>query len=414
MTSNGSKLAALFHSLKTLGVRTPVDNLNPLFDESSIQNRVLEKLGGLNSGYFHPVFVSCEKLLEQRSKEAQDQIDPYSVIITSDSVIIVGEPGNGLVVNKDSPKEIFQEAKREAELNKRPVYFVGVSSFGRLIDGYPVYQAITYFNFKIDGQNLTFPININNLADTPHEFGFIDSSGKLIKKGENDFLNGRAFISGLTPEVISFALEYLNLFQLEELLSAQISKYPFNTAIFYDLRNKGLSYEEIVSDWRDIFQKHGGNCSFHSLFFFEEAKKRGYSPKILTLESKMPNSDEGHSAVLLGRFIFDPGLTIPYPIPCSSLIRSSIELGKNNSDGKIAYYAEKMVSDKSRGGIQIQKRGGGIFLPIVGEYSFENFLKKLPRILEDLHGKRESAKIDYHDARGIRTRRQEFKVNKKD
>jgi len=356
----------------SLGIKTT----SPSFDESDIQTRV-----NRNLGLQYPVAISRMKLEEQLRREG----DNRHIIIVSDSVIAV-EGNNGLIpVNRDDDPNFITQINSELK-NGQPIYFLGAASFGNY-NG-PPYTLLTYFKIN-PGSNkqLRIPIDIDRLTDgyPRFEFGIVDGAGKFIPEGENDFTLGRPYISGLTPHFIDLAKEYGNIFPLIDLLQGQIARFPFNTIVFYELISQGWTYDQIVANWQNIFQANGGNCSFHSLYFAQMVKQRGFEPKIVLFPSKNPDHDQGHSAVMVGNFLFDPGLSLPYPIAWGFQPIGFI-------NGKKAFL--------NQDGLTVNKNGKDVLFPARELINEEEYLGRLSGILSDLHSIRTVAKIDYHNRDG--------------
>jgi hypothetical protein len=364
----------------SLGIKTT----SPFFDESNIKTRV-----NRNLGLQYPVAISRMKLEEHLRREG----DNRHIIIVSDSVIAV-EGNNGLIpVNRDDDPNFITQINLELK-NGQPIYFLGAVSFGNY-NG-PPYTLLTYFKIN-PGPNkqLQIPIDIDRLTDdySRFEFGIVDGAGKFIPEGENDFASGRPYISGLTPHFIDLAKEYGNIFPLIDLLQNQISTFPFNTIVFYELVNQGWTYDQIVANWQNIFQENGGNCSFHSLYFAQMVRQRGFEPKIALFPSKNPDHEQGHSAVMVGKFLFDPGLSLPYPIAWGL---QPIEF----INGKNAFL--------NQDGLTVNKNGKDVLFPLRELIDVEEYLGRLSKILSALHSRRTIVKIDYHDRDGKVIKRQSF------
>jgi len=367
-TGNSKKADRVIH----LGIST----ICPSFNEDDIKTRVDRKLG-----LQYPVAISRMKLEEQLRRERNNK----NVIIVSDSVIAV-EGNNGLIpVNRDDDPNFINQINLELK-NGQPIYFLGAASFGNY-NG-PPYTLLTYFKIN-PGPNkqLQIPIDIDRLTDgyPRFEFGIVDGAGKFIPEGENDFASGRPYISGLTPHFIDLAKEYGNIFPLIDLLQGQIADFPFNTIVFYELISQGWTYDQIVANWQNIFKANGGNCSFHSLYFAQMARQCGFEPKIALFPSQNPDHDQGHSAVMVGNFLFDPGLSLPYPIARGL---QPIEF----INGKKAFL--------NQDGLTLNKNEKDILFPLRELINVEEYLGQLSNILSALHSRRTVVKIDYHDRDG--------------
>jgi len=349
--------------------------IQPFFDEETIKNRIDQELG-----WRYPVEISRMKLREQLEKEGEGKI-----VIVSDSVIAVEKNDDLIPVNRDHDPNFIDKINsglREGQ----PVYFFGAASFG-IYDG-PPYTLLTYFRIN-PGSNkrVQIPIDIDTLPENyaHFEYGIVDGAGKFVPIGENDFTQGRPYISGLTPELISLAKEYGDIFPLITSLRDQISVFPFNTIVFYELISQGWTYDQIVTNWENIFQQNGGNCSLHSLYFATKARKLGFDPKIAIFPSQNPDHKFGHSAVLIGSYLFDPGLSLPSPVVLNLQPTEFI-------NGKKAFL--------NQDGLTVSKNGTSILFPYRGLIGVEEYLSILPSILFDLHERRSTAKIDLHDRDG--------------
>jgi hypothetical protein len=274
---------------------------------------------------------------------------------------------------------------------------LGAASFGNY-DG-PPYTLLTYFKINPKpSERVQIPINIDILPQNYNdfEFGIVDGAGKFIPEGENDFASGRPYISGLTPHFIDLAKEYGNIFPLIDLLQGQIADFPFNTIVFYELISQGWTYNQIVANWQNIFKANGGNCSFHSLYFAQMVRQCGFEPKIVLFPSQNPDHDQGHSAVMVGNFLFDPGLSLPYPIARGL---QPIEF----INGKKAFL--------NQDGLTLNKNEKDILFPLRELINVEEYLGRLSNILSALHSRRTVAKIDYHDRDGKVIEKKSIRLN---
>ena len=347
---------------------------HPFFDEEPIKNRIDQKLG-----WRYPVEISRMKLREQLEKEGEGKI-----VIVSDSVIAVEQNDDLIPVNRDNDPNFIDKINNGLRKGQ-PVYFLGAASFG--IHGEASYTLLTYFKIKPGNRRVQIPINIGKIPDyyPNFEFGIVDGAGKFVPFGEDNFFQGRPYISGLTPELISLAKEYGDILPLITSLRDQISGFPFNTIVFYELISQGWTYDQIVTNWENIFQQHGGNCSLHSLYFATRARKLGFDPKIAIFPSQSPDHEFGHSAVLIGSYLFDPGLSLPSPIifnfqPIEFFNGKSVFLNKD--------------------GLNVFKNAKKFFFSLKKFVTIEDYLSMLPSILSDIHGKRSIAKKDSHDQYG--------------
>ena len=377
-TGNSKKADRVIH----LGIST----IFPSFNEDDIKTRV-----DRNLGLQYPVAISRMKLEEQLRREGNNN----NIIIVSDSVIAV-EGNNGLIpVNRDDDPNFITQINSELK-NGQPIYFLGAASFGNY-DG-PPYTLLTYFKINPKpNERVQIPINIDRLPQnySDFEFGIVDGAEKFIPEGENDFDLGRSYISGLTPCFIDLAKEYVNIFLLIDLLKGQIATFPFNTIVFYELISQGYTYDQIVANWQNIFQANGGNCSFHSLYFAQMVRQRDFEPKIVLFTSQNPDHEQGHSAVMVGNFLFDPGLSLPHPIAWGL---QPIEF----ITGKKVFLNQDALA--------LNKNGKDFLFPLRELINVEEYLGRLSKILSALHSSRTVAKIDYHDRNGKVINRQSFSL----
>ena len=376
----------------------------PTFDE----NQIHKELGNPSQyGHLYPLLVSKKKYLQMRG--IPTEVHENQVLVVSDSVLAVRINGQTLPLNKDLNGMTSDEVMELIRLDDK-VEFIGSVAFG--IDNQ---TTISYLTFLALNPRLMpdfqVPIDLNQLiaknANMLVDKGFISYSGFRLEQA-GTILEARPFVSGLIPdlsEVIDkvFRLEAQNLVSL---LRAQIAGYPFNNIIFYDLIAQGLSYEDIVNNWKDIFEKNGGNCSFHSLFLYENLKNQGLDPKIVLFPSKNPDHEQGHSAVLVeieeDKYLMDPGLSIPFP-----LLVSGVPLIYNLPSGKTVCIYEK----EGRIIMEVAKKDKTIkFLQQDYPLTEEEYRKKLPNILANLHHLRTVVKIDYHDQDGKLINRKERKL----
>jgi hypothetical protein len=114
-------------------------------------------------------------------------------------------------------------------------------------------------------------------------------------------------------------------------------------------------------------------------------RQRGFEPKIALFPSQNPDHEQGHSAVMVGNFLFDPGLSLPSPIAWGL---QPIEF----INGKKAFL--------NQDGLTVNKNGKDILFPLRELIHVEEYLGRLSNILYALHSRRTVVKIDYHDRDG--------------
>lgn len=406
--------------------------LPTMFDENKIKNRVAA-LSSTGIPYF--ANVALLKLESQREGLVREQAEAdYAVMVSDSGAYVQLEDGSYQVINRDDP----EQKTATAPIVERDgiVQYVGNLAFGRK-DGKANYLVTTYCDTTIrQGIHLeTFP-NTDELPDIaidqePFEYGYIEyrfgDNGELVPVKRplgrtNDYGLARPYISGLTPEVIRFASEvsYVDS-QVGPILQELVRKYPFNDLGYYSafntsgLRSLEEFYQHLAEEWRDFFERCGGNCSLFSLELINKLRQQGFSNdhRVLVFPSQRFTNGEvktiyefGHSSVLFGtpnsasntKYFADPGLAIPFPIPIDTSI-PVFPVGYG--DGKFAVMkVERDLTDKVPN-LMIRHRNGrlayfnGRVVMTEGE-----FRASLADILFHLHEPKDVVKLDFHNEVG--------------
>jgi hypothetical protein len=401
----------------------PIQAAEPLFDEDQIKSEVAKE-DGIN----YVSAISRKKLERHRAlaREEEGSFPDYA-IITSDSIILVNDEGKETPLNRDGLTDEEKQTALEAINKSKEITFIGAVSFGRK-NGQSAFTVTTFFAMPL-GEPLTdLPVQIDELPDKKDpdrkiKYGYIqhlvDNNGGLVTKKKilgrtDDFSEARPYISGLTSEIINFAndtafLDKLTAAATEDL----VEKSSFNTVAFYSLaKQMGVEtprdfqkfYESIANSGIDFFNTQGGgNCALFSLELVKRLRELGLDPQIASYESlNFGNStplEDGHSGVLIkfnGRdYLFDPGLSISFPIPVGKIPISPFYAG-----GAKSFVVT--VNDSSPVPHLYTLKPDATYRKIAGHkvQTPEQFQDRLPKILGHLHDERVKLKIDYHDKSG--------------
>lgn len=395
----------------------------PLFDEEFIKEQLsVTPEQGMN----YVANISRNKLLMQRERSrTQEGTDSDYAMIVSDSVVMLPMPnGEYHAVNRDGLTEDQKNKIREQINDQGEITYVGAVTFGRKM-GESAFTVLTYLRVPLAEPLKEFPLSVDALphivdASRGFEAGFIshefNEEDKVLRPafrptrfGVADFESVRPHISGLVPQVVELADKTLQFDQsIAPLLEQEISEHPFNTLSFYKEREKNAHadlhtfYEQLVSENRKFFATYGGNCSLYTLDSISELQEQGYDPRVVIYPSNTVGYLKAHSGIVVDvdavRYLIDPGLTIPYPIPVSSQIplypflRGSKHILTQVRDVNGDLIPDLLISHKDQTYILV---GQEIETP-------EAFRKELPEILSTLHELRTFFKIDIHDGRGMK------------
>lgn len=294
------------------------------FDEEKIKGEVPE-VDGLS--YFAEI--------SRRKAVAAAKNEPGAIIFTADSGTIVKKDGKYLPINRDSTpyeKEFIEAINRDGEIT-----FVGALSVAS--GDTPPYTIQTYLTIPLDVQS---PIAQRDISYKELEERY-KKSGKKAKQGHliNRFENGNIdFAFGPPTEVEEFNDFYSHLSGIEnnsaELLYAAmknslifseavgdvIEDDPFNTFRY-------VLEPQPATDSKDGLQK-GGDCNFFTHTLSKALSHQNITHRIGLYDVEGPDVRGGHCNVVLpvsvnGReddlaLIFEPGLSIPTPIPTSNTL----------------------------------------------------------------------------------------------
>lgn len=340
--------------------------------------------------------------------------------MVSDSVLMLG---NGeYAINREGNSMKTEEIL--ARINKeKKASFMGTVTFGRK-EGSSMFSITTYCDIPLANEissseelNISF-LNKGRDLSKDIETGFIkyslDSEGKIVRKkipkmNHSQFETARPHISGMTSEVLDFISKTMNFESIHSKeLRSVISEKPFNTFAFYHLKKQVPEmdnpefYRKLVQNKERFFNIFGGNCSLFSLFLSEKLIEAGLEPKIGLFNSNKPDDKEGHSAIFTEEdginYLFEPGLSIPYPVPFSREISISPFCVDNK---KIIVNHGFFANCESVPEIDIltsRNRKSGVRLNLI--MSPEAYTEKLPEILSRLHDKRDVLKMDFHSQDG--------------
>lgn len=292
------------------------------FDEEKIKNEVPE-IDGLS--YFAE--ISRRKATEAAREESG------TIIFTADSGTVVKKDGKYLPINRDSTsyeKEFIEAINRDGEIT-----FIGALSVAS--GDTPPYTIQTYLTIPLD---VSSPITKRDISYEELEERY-NNSGKKAKQGHltNRFENGNIdFAFGPPTEVEKFGDFYSHLSGVEkssaELLSAAMqSSLIFSEAIGDVIESDPFNTFRYIReprpaiDSKDGLQK-GGDCNFFTHTLSKALSHQGVTHSIGVYDVEGPDVTGGHCNIVLpisvnGReddlaLIFEPGLSIPTPIPTSN------------------------------------------------------------------------------------------------
>lgn len=294
------------------------------FEEERIKNEVPE-VDGLS--YFAE--ISRRKAMEAAREE------PGTIIFTADSGTIVKKDGKYLPINRDSTpyeKEFIEAINRDAEIT-----FIGALSVAS--GDTPPYTIQTYLTIPLD---VSSPITKKDISYKELEERY-NNSGKKAKQGHltNRFENGNIdFAFGPPTEVEKFGDFYSHLSGIEkssaELLSAAMkSSLVFSEAVGDVIESDPFNTFRYVlepqpaTDSKDGLLK-GGDCNYFTHVLSQNLSHQNITHRIGIYDVEGPDVREGHCNVVLpvsinGKeddlaLIFEPGLSIPTPIPTSNTL----------------------------------------------------------------------------------------------
>ena len=402
------------------GVSSIGGTIKALFNEDEIKHEVL---GASGDGYRYVAEISKRKLDDQRRLEIQQGGNSDFAMFVSDSMMIIdGKPFNR---DGNSPEQI---QKVLDEINSsRNIEFIGALSFGRKF-GVSNFTVLTYFTATTFKDVDSLPISISDLPNfsekfeagyiscTSHNGNFEYTKKKQVEGMADNFDIFRPYISALTPELISFG-EKSARFEKEygAIAEALIVDHPFNNMTFYTSCNESQdvnAYCRILQDDSDYFDIHGGSCALFTLALEKQLRDSGLETKIVLYPSDRPVVKNGHSGILAGdgngSYYFDPGMSIPYPIP----VNANIPLFpfSSGTDGKDILVNVADANGDSLPDLYIVRRNAcGVGAEMEGEPMLASqvmdrvaYKGVAPEILRKFEKVRKFVKIDFHNADGSR------------
>lgn len=395
-----------------------------LFDEEQIKQEIPTSP---DNGIDYVGAISRKKLevQRQRARETEGNVQDYAIIV-SDSIILLNNQGRYKALNRDGNNE--ESAQRALETINRngEITFVGAVSFGRK-NGNSIFTVGTFLTLPLGEPLESLPVVVDrdkHKKDPSRliRYGYIKyavaKDGVLAPNRQTvgqtqDFEQVRPYVSGLTEDVISFANDVTKFDSITSPVTEDIvANFSFNTLAFYSYaRQKGAEndrlqthYEDLARNYVDFLQTQGGgNCALLSLELAARLENLGLEPKIASYSSAYfgdsKSLENGHSGVIAefnGRkYLFDPGLSVSFPIPYGDLPLFPFFVGGNKSfiigleEGDNIPAMHILKKDGSLGEV----KGFGIYTP-------EQFKENAGSTLTRLHDLRTTMKVDYHGADG--------------
>lgn len=421
-TSNGKKVDQL-RRIPSLDISPTT----PLFDESQIKQEITIPE---DDGISYAGAVSRKKLEwhRKRAREQEGTGQDYA-IIASDSVILVNDGENDRPVNRDGISDEEKQRILDTINRQREVTFVGAVSFGRK-NGKSAFTVSTFMTLPLGEPISSFPLIIDELPDKKDpdrqiKYGYIKygvaKDGGLVHRKKpleatDSFAQARPFISGLTEDVIRFANDTAQFDRLTAPVAEDlVSRLSFNTVAFYSLaKQMGVERDGLASFYREISQSYdsffetqgGGNCALFSLELAKKLREMGMDPRIASYASlnfrESGAVEDGHSGIVVDynqrQYLFDPGLSITFPIPIGEIPISPFFAGGNKS------FVVGLNDNNPVPQLFVLKKDAR-YQKIAGSkiFTVEHFQDRLGKVLTSLHDERSRMKIDFHNSSGRKT-----------
>lgn len=374
------------------------------FDEEKIKNEVPE-IDGLS--YF-------AEISRRKARDAARN-EPGAIIFTADSGTVVKKDGKYLPINRDSTPyeaEFIEAINRDKEIT-----FIGALSVAS--GDAPPYTIQTYLTIPLD---VSSPITQRDISYKELEERYT-KSGKKAKQGHltNRFENGNIdFAFGPPTEVEKFEDFYSHLSGIEKesaylLAAAMKSSLIFSDAVGDIIEDDPFNTFRYVlepqpaTDSKEGLER-GGDCNFFTYTLSKALSKQNINHNIGIYDVEGPDVIGGHCNIVLPvsvndregdlALIFEPGLSIPTPIPTSKSLdfypislpngKRALTIKDENSDTALAIQ-RTTTQTTGRSGLFTSR---GIIMP-------EELTQHVTTIIEPLRlGRKETLVWEAHTRDG--------------
>lgn len=288
--------------------------------------------------------------------------------------------------------------------NAENVTYAGVVSFGRK-DGHAAFTMASYCRLLPRGDSAgqqqaraelgyAYISVVDGLAtETIRTVGTTDSPELMAE-----------YASGLTRDAVEFIVQACDFDRVSApLVERFLEEHPFNTMTSY-LWAQGYSSDErrhlynlLAEDATEHFAAYGGSCFLSSLSLAGKLKARGMRTAVGLYTRPGTDLEVDHGNLVTTdtklRYVFDPGLRIPYAIPVGE-----IPLLPFATDKSIAVLVE--ANEQTMPCIAVLAGDKVAQFNPCRMFSTEQFREVLPRVLADYHSGCAQLVLEYLHADG--------------